>query len=111
MAHLRARDHTVCLVQVVHRDELEFPWGDPSMLEFVDLRGLLPAIVGPGTRLRERYLANMRAHLEALERGCQANGLHLVRLVTDRSLGESFVRLIGHFAGRTTSGEHEVSDR
>ena len=99
LSFLRARRHDVVLVQVLHRDEITFPWADRRMLEFIDLRRVLPRLEGPGRSLREGYLQRLHAHLERQEARCEAEGVFLHRVVTDQPLASAFVDLLGRLAG------------
>ncbi len=81
---LRAQGHRVLFVQVVHNDELTFPWDDQTLIRFEDLHGCRSPIEGPGSALRGHYLKALMAHLKALEAGCLRRGIHLHRIVADR---------------------------
>jgi uncharacterized protein (DUF58 family) len=99
LAHLRARRHDVLIVQVLHRDELEFPWTERNMLRFEDLRGVVPDHEGPGASLREGYRAALSAHLTTLEQTCERDGLYLHRIVTDEPIAEAFIGLLARLGG------------
>ena len=99
LAHLRARNHDVVLVQVLHRDEIEFPWRERKMLRFLDLRGLRKPLEGAGQTLRDRYVERFSAHQAALESRCEAEGLFLATVVTDQPLPGLFVSLLARIAG------------
>lgn len=99
LSHLRAQRHDVVLLQMLHRDEVTFPWADRRMLEFVDLRAVMPKLQAPGGSLRARYLERVGAHLREQTARCEAEGIFLHRMVTDRPLAEAFVDLLGRLAG------------
>jgi len=99
LAHLRARQHDVVVVQVLHRDELEFPWDDRRTLKFVDRRGLRPSVEGTGVNLRANYLARLEAHLRGLAQSCEAQGLFYERVLHDEPLGATFMGMLGRLAG------------
>lgn len=99
LAHLRAKRHDVVLVQTLHRDEIAFPWADRRMLKFIDLRGLLPILEGPGRSLRDGYLERLHAHLAKQAARCESEGIFLHRVVTDHPLATGFVDLLGRLAG------------
>jgi uncharacterized protein (DUF58 family) len=99
LARLRARDHDIILVQVLHRDEVEFPWADRRMIRFEDARGAREPVEGAGVRLREGYLARLRSHLERLDHTCERDGLFLHRVVSDDPVAEALVTLLGRLAG------------
>lgn len=104
LMHLRARRHDVVVVQVLHRDELEFPWTERNMLRFEDLRGVLPDHEGPGASLREGYRAALAAHLTSLEETCERGGLFLHRVVTDEPLAETFMGMLARLSGVDVDG-------
>lgn len=99
LAQLRARNHDVVIVQTLHRDELSFPWTEGGMLRFEDLRELRAPLEGPGRNLREGYLKRLGEHLEHLEERCEAEGLLLLRQVTDAPVEDAFLQLLGRLAG------------
>ena len=99
LAQLRARRHDVVVVQVLHRDEIAFPWTERKMLRFEDLRGVLPHHEGPGASMREGYRAALRAHLETVAQTCETSGLFLHRVVTDEPLAEAFMGVLGRLGG------------
>jgi len=99
LAALRSRGHDVVLVQVLHRDELEFPWTERGMLRFEDPRGAREALAGHAPSLRADYLARLHTHLAALERGCADAGLHLHRSVSDEPLTGTLLALLARLAG------------
>lgn len=108
LAQLRARQHDVVLVQLLHANELHFPWGERSMLRFEDLRGLRPPLEAPGRSLRDDYLSRLSAHLHELDDRCEAEGLVLLRLCTDQPVEDAFVGLLGRLAGEAALPNAEV---
>jgi uncharacterized protein (DUF58 family) len=96
---LRAAGHDVVLVQVLHRDELLFPWDRERVIELEDPRGRRPTIEGPAARLREGYLERLHAHLRWLEHGCERGGLLLSRMCTDEDPAAAVLELLGRLAG------------
>lgn len=96
---LRAAGHDVALVQILHRDELEFPWDVQRVYEFEDPRGRRPTVEGPGASLRDGYLERLHAHLRWLEHGCERGGLLLARMVSDEDPITSILDLLARFAG------------
>jgi uncharacterized protein (DUF58 family) len=99
LARLRARDHDIVLVQVLHRHEMEFPWADRRMMRFEDARGVREPVEGAGVRLRDGYLARLRSHLTRLEHTCERDGVFLHRIVSHHSIAEALVTLLGRLAG------------
>ena len=108
LAQLRARQHDVVIVQVLHADELSFPWAERSMLRFEDLRGLRPPLEAPGRSLREEYLQRLGAHLRQLDDRCEAEGLVLLRVATDQPVEDAFVGLLGRLSGEAGLPSAEV---
>jgi uncharacterized protein (DUF58 family) len=105
LAHLRARRHDVVAVQVMHRDELEFPWTERKMLRFEDLRGVRPDHEGPGAALREGYRAALTAHLTGLEQTFERSGLYLHRIVSDEPIAEAFIGVLARLGGVEPTNE------
>lgn len=108
LAQLRARQHDVVIVQVLHADELAFPWAERSMLRFEDLRDLRPPLEAPGRSLRDEYLQRLGAHLRGLDDRCEAEGLVLLRVATDKPVEDAFVGLLGRLAGEAGLPSAEV---
>lgn len=108
LGQLRAHQHDVVIVQVVHADELSFPWAERSMLRFEDLRGLRPPLEAPGRSLRDEYLRRLGAHLRQLDERCEAEGLVLLRVCTDEPVEDAFVGLLGRLAGEAGRQSAEV---
>lgn len=96
---LRAAGHDVALVQVLHRDELTFPWDRQRVLELEDPRGRRPTIEGAATLLREGYLERLHAHLRWLEHACERGGLLLARTCTDEDPVAAVLELLRRLAG------------
>lgn len=99
LALLRAHGHDVVLLQVLHRDELTFPWSGPEPLRFVDLRGARDDALASAAALRAGYLARLAAHLGELEATCERAGVHLHRVVTDEPLADALLSLLARLAG------------
>ncbi|KIG14479.1 putative CONSERVED MEMBRANE PROTEIN [Enhygromyxa salina] len=108
---LRTGGHDVALVQVLHRDELEFPWDQPRVLELEDLRARRPTIEGAGTRMRAGYLERLHAHLRWLEQSCERGGLLLARVVTDEDPAAQLLELLGRLAGVPTDAVSHDRDQ
>lgn len=99
LTSLRASGHDLALVQVLHRDELEFPWDRQRVMEFVDPRGRRSIIEGPGASMRDAYLERLDAHLRWLEQGCERGGLLLSRAVSDDDPVGQILGLLARLAG------------
>src|SRR5690606_25649491 len=91
LAALASRGHHVILVQVLHRDELEFPWSGRELLRLDDLRGVRPVVEGLGASLRHAYRERLRAYLDAFAAGCVGRGLLCHRVVTDTPVTAAFL--------------------
>jgi uncharacterized protein (DUF58 family) len=100
LATLRSRGHDIVLVQVLHRDELTFPWTGRDLWRFEDPRAVRPAIEGHGHSLRAEYLANLNAHLAHLDHACASGGIHLHRVVSDDPLPAALLSLLSRLSGR-----------
>ncbi len=96
---LRAGGHDVVVVQLLHPDELEFPWTEPRVLQLEDPRGRRPEIEGPGSVLREGYLARLDEHLRWLAQSCEQVGVLLVRVVTKGDPAGPLLELLARLAG------------
>jgi len=105
LASIRARGHDVVLLQVLHADELEFPWADRSTLRFSDLFGIRKVKDGAAAAMREGYLAALRAHQARLSERCDREGLILHTVRTDEDLVESFLGLMARFDGSAPQGD------
>ncbi len=108
LAQLRARQHDVVIVQVLHPDELSFPWAERRMIRFEDLRALRAPLEAPGRSLRADYLQRLGAHLQQLDARCEAEGLVLLRVATDSPVTDAFVDLLRRMAGEPGVGQAEV---
>ncbi len=107
LSQIRARGHEVLALQILHRDEVEFPWSDRKALEFIDLRGVRENVEAPGGSLRSDYLKRLNAHLAALASSCERHGVALERVLTDQSLARALTRILGRLAGKPSP--HEVA--
>lgn len=100
LATLRSRGHDLVLVQVLHRDELTFPWTGRDLWRFEDPQAARPHLEGHGQSLRATYLANLQAHLARLESTCESGGVHLHRVVSDEPLPAALLGLLARLSGR-----------
>jgi uncharacterized protein (DUF58 family) len=99
LGRLRAGGHDVVVVQLLHPDELEFPWAEPRVLLLEDPRERRPEIEGPGSALREGYLARLDEHLHWLEHACEQVGLLHARVVTKGDPTAPLLELLARLAG------------
>lgn len=109
LAALAGAGHAVVLVQVLHRDEVEFPWTGRDLLRFEDLRGAATPIEGQGAGLRAAYRGRVARYLAAFAAGCAGRGLLLHRSVTDRPVTGSFLALLRALAGEGGAALEEVA--
>jgi uncharacterized protein (DUF58 family) len=94
LKHFRHRRHEVIVLQIVDRDELEFPFQD--LTKFEGLEGEPELMVDP-RGVREEYLRQFRAFVSALERGCRETSIDWVQMPTDQPVDRS---LSHYLAGR-----------
>lgn len=79
---LRSRGHDVALIQVLHPDELEFPFNRFYRFESMEDRSFLPA---DGMRIREEYLAALSEHRELLAQATRQAGVDWIQARTDEA--------------------------
>jgi uncharacterized protein (DUF58 family) len=83
LRHLRYKRHEVVLLHVLDPAELEFPFEGATRFRGLERE---PDLRGDARGLREGYLAEMGAFLDALRRGSRDQNMDYVRLRTDASL-------------------------
>lgn len=96
---LRVMGHVPVLVEVLHPDELEFPWREATLLELVDPSGLRPDVLTVGASARDAYLTRLGAHRRRLHEQCVARGVVHVATPTDEPLGETLRAVLAAIAG------------
>lgn len=84
---MRYHRHEVVLFQVMHHDELEFPFD--GMVKFLGLEVPEELLTQPD-ELRREYLAAMNAHNSGLEEICQRNRAERVLVDTSADMGQVF---------------------
>ncbi len=94
LRHLRFKRHEAVVMQVLDRAEVEFPFQDSTLFRGLEQE---PELLTDPRALREGYLEQMRAHAEAIQRGCLMQNVDFLQLRTDQSLG---VVLAGYLASR-----------
>lgn len=99
LASIRARRHDVVMVQILHRDEVEFPWSDRNTMRFTDLLRLRKPKEGAAAAMREGYLAAFEAHQTRLAQRCDAEGLLLHTMHSDDDPAAAFLGLLARFEG------------
>lgn len=88
---LRARGHDVIVFHVMDPYELDFPFEEASGFE--DLETLEQVPVVPG-KLRDDYVAMMRAHLETLEKRFKDNRIDYALLDTSKPLDSALFQYL-----------------
>ncbi len=104
LASMRTRGHDVVLLQVLHPDELEFPWTDRTTLRFADLFGFRKPNEGAAAAMRDGYIAAIEAHQSRLRERCDREGLILHTVRTDEDRVEAFLGLMERFEGVAPQG-------
>lgn len=93
LRQVRFRGHEVCVLHVLHRDEIDFPLD--GNIRFTNLEGADYLLARPHL-LRPAYLKVVKQYLSDIQRGCDGSRVDYVLMRTDRSLaqglGEYLVR-------------------
>jgi uncharacterized protein (DUF58 family) len=94
LRHLRYKGHEVVVFHVLDAAELDFPFQEATLF-----RGLeqLPELLTDPRSLRDGYLEQLNAHVNAIMRGCRDQNVDYVGLRTDMNLS---VALSGYLAKR-----------
>lgn len=85
LSRLGGRGHRVCLLHVLHEDELSLPFKEP--MRFLGLEGEAP-IEADARLLRESYLREMADFQTRVRSACASAGARYVLASTDRPLHE-----------------------
>ena len=88
LQRLRYNRHEVVLFQVMHHDELVFPWEDAT--RFVGLEAPEEWLAQP-EQIRRRYLEAVKRFNDSLALLCQRNRVERVLVDTSRNPGEVLV--------------------
>ena len=86
LAGLRAlaqRGHDVVVFHVLDRDEVEFPFERMTMFEGLES---MPELLVDPKALRDAYLAEINGFQDKVRRGCLAQRIDYVRLLTHQPL-------------------------
>lgn len=108
LGQLRARGHTVVLLQSLLRAELGFPWRGGRQLEVRAPGGRRQPVQGPGMHLRDSYLAGLGAHLAWVRATCEQQGVRLVVAPTDQPLSTTFGSVLAACAGQIVASTQEL---
>jgi uncharacterized protein (DUF58 family) len=96
LTRLRHDRHETIVIQVLHQDEVSFPfrrWSRFRGMEGEQARLCEPAVV------KKIYLDNFRRHRADLDRACRAAGAEFYSFVTDRPLIDGVTQLLRRRAG------------
>jgi uncharacterized protein (DUF58 family) len=97
LARLRHDRHETIVLQVLDRDEVDFPFRKWS--RFRGLEGERARLVEPAL-VRRVYLDNFRRHRQDLAETCRAMGAEFYSFVTDKPLIDSVTQFLHRRAGR-----------
>jgi len=97
LARLRHDRHETILLQVLDRDEVEFPFR--TWVRFRGLEGERPQLVEPAM-MRRLYLESFRAHRRSLEETCRALGAEFYSFATEKPLIDSITSFLHRRVGR-----------
>jgi uncharacterized protein (DUF58 family) len=102
LARLRHDGHEAIVLQVLHRDEVEFPFDRWS--RFRGLEGERPALCEPAV-MRNVYLENFRRHRQAVGEACRTTGAEFDSFTTDRPVIDSITRFLHRRRATTGYGK------
>jgi hypothetical protein len=85
LARLSSRGHRVCLLHVLHHDELNLPFKEP--MRFLGTEGEQP-VEADARLLRASYLQELHAFRARVQAACATAGARYVLAATDRPLHE-----------------------
>ena len=91
LARLRHDRHETILLQILDRDEIEFPFR--KWLRFRGLESERPQLLEPAL-VRRAYLERFRNHRRELEETCRVLGAEFYSFVTDKPLIESITSFL-----------------
>ena len=97
LARLRHDRHETILLQVLDRDEIEFPFR--TWQRFRGLEGERPQLLEPAL-VRRAYLENFRNHRRSLEETCRALGAEFYSFVTEKPMIDSITSFLHRRAGK-----------
>jgi hypothetical protein len=91
LQHLRFQGHEVTVFHVLHPDEIGFPF--EGMTKFDALEERQHVLTRPQL-IRPAYLRAVKAYLQELQAGCQANRCDYVLMDTSRSLAQALTEYL-----------------
>lgn len=83
LQHLRFRGNDVIVFQVLDRNEIDFDFRDPVMLQDVETEEMIHVLPD---LLAEGYRATLQGHINSIRDGAAANRIDYDLLTTDRAL-------------------------
>lgn len=92
LQHLRFKGNDVIVFQVMDKNELDFDFVEPVLLEDSETEEqihVLPDVLGDG------YRETMRKHLEAVKESCTSNKIDYELLTTDKPLDHALFSFLG----------------
>lgn len=94
---LRFQKHEVIVFQVLDAAELDFPFRHPTLF-----RGLeaLPQLTTDPLSIRESYLEQLNAHLQAIQDGCRTLETDYVLFRTDEDVGTALANYLRSRRGK-----------
>lgn len=98
LQNLRVRDQDTTLIQILDRNEVEFPFDRMTEFRHPETR---EKVVGDPAALRAGYLARLQAHLDKVESACQKAQADYLRLDNNDDLNKL---LTLHFIRRLMRG-------
>jgi uncharacterized protein (DUF58 family) len=99
LGELRTAGHHVVVLQLLHPDELDFPWTDAAQVRFECSRGVRGQLETDARMLRDTYQAGLRGYLETLDLSAARHQVPLVRTRTDAALIATLAELLDALAG------------
>ncbi|MEZ5989155.1 MAG: DUF58 domain-containing protein [Planctomycetota bacterium] len=94
LTHLRHSGHDILLFHVMDRDEVEFPFERMTLFDGMEQ---MPELLVDPKSLRDAYLREVKEFKDKVRKGCQAQKIDYIDVVTDQSLE---VVLTGYLAKR-----------
>jgi hypothetical protein len=95
---LRGRRHDVLVLHLLDREEVEFPFDDPTrFLSMEDER----QIDAQPRQIRQSYLEEMRTFLEATRRELTRSDVDYEQIITDEAPDAALVRLLARRQGQS----------
>ncbi len=92
--HLKYQKHEVVVIHILDAAELDFPFRHPTLFKGLEQ---LPELSTDPLSVRDSYLAELHAHLGAIEEGCRVLQSDYLRVQTNDDLGTV---LSGYFQKR-----------